>query len=315
MNQGIQSELAILRLLTQEPLAPDHRRVLRQQAWLLKESGVLPPPRRGNAGVGTLAILLGLALPASAQDFVQYTIQPGDTMWGIAERYLGHGARWKVIAYHNPQFRNPRRIFAWRKIKIPVTRVAKVSKIAKVTKRASGQSLKISAKSVKKGQTYGPPLTLAPNQRETLRYRQLRPVLAQGTENSKKPVPRNTRPVYAVEPQFVILSLNGEYKKVVEIIKTRGQRFVHWETMADIAQLKRLQENRFIREWDGKQGAIDPKEHRVVLEGRALGEPMLTYKGEWFLAESALGKLLDSAVRWPADSSILTIESKHELRF
>ena len=47
-----------------------------------------------------------------------YEVKKGDTLWHIAERYLGDGARYKEIAEKNPQIQNPNLIFPGQKIKI-----------------------------------------------------------------------------------------------------------------------------------------------------------------------------------------------------
>ncbi len=37
-------------------------------------------------------------------------VQPGDTLWGLAKKYLGRGEDWMLLAVANPQFSDPARI-------------------------------------------------------------------------------------------------------------------------------------------------------------------------------------------------------------
>lgn len=49
-------------------------------------------------------------------------IQPGDSLWKLAQRYFGSGSRWKRLAALNPQLANPSRILVGEWIHVPVER-------------------------------------------------------------------------------------------------------------------------------------------------------------------------------------------------
>ncbi|MFZ5580813.1 MAG: LysM peptidoglycan-binding domain-containing protein [Pseudomonadota bacterium] len=56
------------------------------------------------------------ARPVAARPFrdnapTQYTVKAGDTLWGLARRFLNNPAAWPEIWYNNPQVRNPHLIF------------------------------------------------------------------------------------------------------------------------------------------------------------------------------------------------------------
>ncbi|MFC3908951.1 LysM peptidoglycan-binding domain-containing protein [Legionella dresdenensis] len=64
-----------------------------------------------------LIALLLLALPVQASAVTlrsdypkQYVVQPGDTLWSIACRYLEKPWEWKELWYANPQVKNPNRL-------------------------------------------------------------------------------------------------------------------------------------------------------------------------------------------------------------
>jgi nucleoid-associated protein YgaU len=46
-------------------------------------------------------------------------IQPGDSLWKLAQRYFGSGSRWKRLAALNPQLANPSRILVGEWIHVP----------------------------------------------------------------------------------------------------------------------------------------------------------------------------------------------------
>lgn len=66
----------------------------------------------------TLLLVLGLALSVQAQDVElrpdhprEYVVQPGDTLWDIASRFLVRPWQWPAIWQANPQIENPHLIF------------------------------------------------------------------------------------------------------------------------------------------------------------------------------------------------------------
>lgn len=55
----------------------------------------------------------------SAKTFT-YTVVPGDTLWGIAQRYLGNGARYtEIYNLNRDKIKNPNLIYAGWKLTIP----------------------------------------------------------------------------------------------------------------------------------------------------------------------------------------------------
>ena len=81
-----------------------------------------PPVRRGVPPVppdiaGTRVEHAGNAIPHEAitgRDNIagnrRVRVQPGDTLWGLASRYLGQGQDWLVLVAHNPQVPDPQRL-------------------------------------------------------------------------------------------------------------------------------------------------------------------------------------------------------------
>lgn len=59
--------------------------------------------------------------PPPAPRFRQYTIQPGDTLWGIAQRFLGNGAQWpQIYRASNLRSGDPNLIYPGEVVNIPV---------------------------------------------------------------------------------------------------------------------------------------------------------------------------------------------------
>jgi len=48
------------------------------------------------------------------------TVAAGDTLWGIAKKYLGSGEEWKRLAAENPEIKDPNKIKPGMKIKLPL---------------------------------------------------------------------------------------------------------------------------------------------------------------------------------------------------
>jgi hypothetical protein len=64
-----------------------------------------------------LALCLVVAISCHALSLrpdapVRYVVQPGDTLWGIANRYLKNPWEWKELWHANPQIQNPNHLYA-----------------------------------------------------------------------------------------------------------------------------------------------------------------------------------------------------------
>jgi len=72
-------------------------------AWVLGPTPAYPP-----------------AAPAASPDpqFVDYSVREGDSMWTIADRWLGDPSRWGLIADANPTI-NPQRLRVGQRVRIP----------------------------------------------------------------------------------------------------------------------------------------------------------------------------------------------------
>jgi nucleoid-associated protein YgaU len=65
-------------------------------------------------------IVFGVALIDPYNGFAQYTVEPGDTLSSIAERFLGDAERWRAIFQANrEQIEDPDRIFVGQVLRVP----------------------------------------------------------------------------------------------------------------------------------------------------------------------------------------------------
>lgn len=75
----------------------------------------------GNVAGVTDVDASGVSAPAPAQKVEYYVIQKGDTLWAIAARFLGSGARHPEIFEANREvIQHPDRIYPGQKIRIPL---------------------------------------------------------------------------------------------------------------------------------------------------------------------------------------------------
>ncbi|MDQ7990004.1 MAG: FecR domain-containing protein [Candidatus Dactylopiibacterium sp.] len=75
--------------------------------------------RRGLVRLGALLALAGAgAGPAAAQDFLAYRVQPGDTLYALAARYLDDAAGWRLLARVN-RLRDPHHLTPGTTLRLP----------------------------------------------------------------------------------------------------------------------------------------------------------------------------------------------------
>ncbi len=74
-------------------------------------------PAEPDARANAVAAPAPVARPVVAEPMVRkdapliYTVQKGDTLWGLAQKFLNNPADWRKIWHANPQVRNPNLIF------------------------------------------------------------------------------------------------------------------------------------------------------------------------------------------------------------
>ncbi len=81
-------------------------------------------------------VLACLAMPGAAQEtkFQSLEVQPGDTLWAIASRYLKDPAQWSEIARYNPQIgSDPTVVLPGMKIRVPVGILKPSARAAELT--------------------------------------------------------------------------------------------------------------------------------------------------------------------------------------
>jgi LysM repeat protein len=67
-----------------------------------------------------IVLLLPSSITAQTQEYKDYTIQKGDTLWDISQRELTDSFLWPKIWKENPEIKNPDRIYPKQKIRIPL---------------------------------------------------------------------------------------------------------------------------------------------------------------------------------------------------
>lgn len=76
---------------------------------------VAPPVQEQTGGIGSGAQTNGAKSQGSSKEYI---VKPGDTLWAIAQRYLGSGPRWREIAEAN-NIVDPRKLRVGQRLVIP----------------------------------------------------------------------------------------------------------------------------------------------------------------------------------------------------
>jgi hypothetical protein len=86
-----------------------------------------------------ISLLIFLILPsfvaAQTQDYKDYIIQKGDTLWDISQKELNDSFLWPKVWKENPQIKNPDEIYPKQKIRIPLYLLQKEVQVTKVEKK------------------------------------------------------------------------------------------------------------------------------------------------------------------------------------
>lgn len=81
-------------------------------------------PRKNHILNKTFILLFFLLLPslvaAQMQEYKDYTVQKGDTLWDISNKELQDPFLWPKVWKENPAIKNPDRIYPKQKVKIPL---------------------------------------------------------------------------------------------------------------------------------------------------------------------------------------------------
>ena len=79
---------------------------------------IAPPAPKSNPGA---SIAPPVALDKTASPLHTVIVQPGDSLWKLAQQNLGRGSRWKELLAANPGIVDPTRIAAGTEIVVPAT--------------------------------------------------------------------------------------------------------------------------------------------------------------------------------------------------
>src|SRR4030065_1644901 len=67
-----------------------------------------------------LFLLWPTFITAQTQEYKDYTIEKGDTLWDISRKELSDSFLWPKVWKENPEIKNPDRIYLKQKIRIPL---------------------------------------------------------------------------------------------------------------------------------------------------------------------------------------------------
>ena len=97
----------------------------------------------GAVAAGFLLLASSAAAQPSASAVKEgwHVVRPGETLWAIAERYLGSEEDWVAIHQINPQIANPHRITPGQRIRVQVAaeHAVDVAQVVKVSRRVEEQ--------------------------------------------------------------------------------------------------------------------------------------------------------------------------------
>jgi hypothetical protein len=91
---------------------------------LLARSGIRWIAASVALAVGATALAARTSGPGEAREIGWHRIRPGDTLEGLAVRFLGDSRRWPELHVLNPRILDPHWIYPGRKVRIPLQRPA-----------------------------------------------------------------------------------------------------------------------------------------------------------------------------------------------